>query len=244
VTHNFFDEDVAATYDDDNADLSTPEVLGPMIEFLAGLAEGGPALELGIGTGRVAVPLAQTGVSVHGIELSEAMAERLGAKPGAIDIGVTIGDFATATVDREFSLAFVVFNTIKNLTTQEAQVACFQNVADHLKPGGYFVIEVLVPMLRSLHPGQNLLAYHLSENRWDVDEYSFATQKSTSHHYSVRDGELIRNSVPFRYVWPEELDLMAKLAGMERCQRWGGWNREPFTDDSTFHVSVWQKPQT
>ncbi|NOX30530.1 MAG: class I SAM-dependent methyltransferase [Actinobacteria bacterium] len=214
-----------------------------MIEFLAELADGGPALELGIGTGRVAVPLAQTGVSVDGIELSEAMAERLEAKPCAIDIGVTIGDFATATVDREFSLAFVVFNTIKNLTTQEAQVACFQNVADHLSPGGYFVIEVLVPMLRSLHPGQNLLAHHMSENKWDVDEYRFATQTSTSHHYSVRDGELIRNSVPFRYVWPEELDLMAKLAGMERCQRWGGWNREPFTDDSTFHVSVWQKPR-
>jgi hypothetical protein len=179
---------------------------------------------------------------VHGIELSKAMAERLRAKPGGEDIGVTIGDFATTTVDGTFSVAYLVFNTIMNLTTQAAQVACFRNVAAHLEPGGSFVIEVGVSGLRQLPPGETIHAFHVSETRWGLDEYDVARQGLTSHHFRIVDGRLERLSVPFRYAWPSELDLMAQLAGMRLRERWSGWNREPFTSDSRKHVSVWEKP--
>ena len=219
-----------------------PAVVEPVIDFLVELAGSGRALELGIGTGRIALPLAQRGVPVHGIELSKAMAARLRAKPGAEDIGVTIGDFATTTVDGKFSLAYLVFNTILNLTTQEAQVACFRNVAAHLEPGGCFVIEVGVPGLRLLPPGETVRAFHVSETRWGLDEYDVANQGLTSHHFTIVDGKLERVSIPFRYAWPAELDLMAELAGMRLRERWSGWKREPFTSDSRKHVSVWEKP--
>jgi SAM-dependent methyltransferase len=216
--------------------------LDATVALLAELAGSGRALELAVGTGRIAVPLAQRGVPVHGIDMSKAMVERLRAKPGGADVGVTIGDIAATTVDGMFSLAYLVFNTILNLTTQAAQVACFRNAAAHLEPGGCFVIEVLVPELRLLPPGQTIRAFHLNETSWGIDEYDVANQGLTSHHFEVIDGRLDRLSVPFRYAWPSELDLMAQLAGMQLRERWSGWNREPFTSDSPKHVSVWEKP--
>jgi len=170
------------------------------------------------------------------------MVARLHAKPGSEGIGVTIGDFATTTVDGTFSVAYVVRNTIMNLTTQEAQVACFRNVSAHLEPGGCFVIEVLVPGLQRLPPGQTIQDFRLSETKWGLDEYDVATQGLVSHHFTFLDGRITRRSIPFRYVWPAELDLMAQLAGMRLRERWSGWKREPFTSDSREHVSVWEKP--
>jgi SAM-dependent methyltransferase len=238
----YFDERVAARYDDSSAEMFDPAVVEPVVDFLAGLAGDGRALELGIGTGRIALPLAQRGVPVHGIELSKAMVARLRAKAGGEDIGVTIGNFATATVEGTFSVAYLVFNTIMNLTTQAGQVACFRNVAAHLEPGGCFVIEAGVPELRRLPPGETIRAFHVGETRWGLDEYDVAIQGLTSHHYEIVDGRVERLSVPFRYVWPSELDLMAQLAGMSLRERWSGWEREPFTSDSRKHVSVWKKP--
>ncbi|MDQ3672437.1 MAG: methyltransferase domain-containing protein [Actinomycetota bacterium] len=238
----YFDEPVAARYDDD-AEMFDPAVVDPVVDFLVALAGGGRALELGIGTGRIALPLAERGVPVHGIELSKAMAARLRAKPGGEEIGVTIGDFATTTVDGTFSVAYLVFNTISNLTTQAAQVTCFRNVAAHLDPGGCFVIEVGVPDLQRLPPGETLLPLYVGETRWGYDELDVASQGLISHHFAVVDGQLERNSIPFRYAWPAELDLMAELAGMRLRERWSGWKREPFTSESRKHVSVWEKPR-
>jgi SAM-dependent methyltransferase len=237
----YFDEHVAARYDDSAADMFDPAVVEPVVDLLVELAGGGGALELGIGTGRIALPLAQRGVPVHGIELSKAMATRLRAKRGGDDVGVTIGDFATASVEATFSVAYLVFNTIMNLTTQAAQVACFRNVAAHLEPGGCFLIEVGVPGLQGLPPGETMRVFHASETRWGVDEYDVANQGLISHHLELVDGRLERLSIPFRYVWPSELDLMAELAGMTLRERWSGWNREPFTSESRKHVSIWEK---
>ena len=239
----YFDERVAARYDESSADMFDPDVVDPVVDFLVGLAGDGRALELGIGTGRIALPLARRGVPVHGIELSKAMAAKLHEKPGSEDIGVTIGDFATTTVDGTFSVAYLVFNTISNLTTQAEQVSCFRNVAAHLEPGGCFVIEVGIPELQRLPPGETFRVFHASESHWGIDEYDVANQGLISHHFEVVDGGLERNSVPFRYTWPSELDLMAELAGMSLRERWGGWKREPFTSDSRKHVSVWEKPR-
>jgi SAM-dependent methyltransferase len=240
----YFDERVAARYDESGeiAEMFDPAVVDPVVDLLVELAGGGRALELGIGTGRIALPLAQRGVPVHGIDLSKAMVARLRAKPGGEDIGVTVGDFATTTVDGTFSVAYLVFNTIMNLTTQAAQVACFRNVGAQLEPGGCFVIEVVVPDLQRLPPGETILPLYVSETRWGFDEYDVATQGLTSHHFEIVDGRVERFSVPFRYAWPSELDLMAQLAGMNLRERWSGWKREPFTSDSREHVSVWEKP--
>jgi SAM-dependent methyltransferase len=239
----YFDERVAARYDEDEPEMFDPAVVDPAVDFLVELAGEGRALELAIGTGRIALPLAQRGVPVHGIDMSKAMVARLREKPGGEDIGVTIGDFATTTVEGTFSVAYLVFNTIQNLTTQAGQVACFRNVAAHLEPGGCFVIEVGVPSLQRLPPGETLRAFHLSETRWGIDEFDVANQGLISHHFQIVDGRVERNSVPFRYVWPEELDLMAQLAGMSLRERWSGWTREPFTNESRKHVSVWEKPR-
>ena len=238
----YFDERVAARYDESAAEMFDSAVVDPVIDLLVELAGSGRALELGIGTGRIALPLAQRGVPVHGIELSKAMVATLRAKPGGEDIGVTIGDFATAAVDGTFSVAYLVFNTILNLTTQAAQVACFRNVAAHLEPGGCFVIEVGVPGLQLLPPGETIRAFHVSETRWGFDEYDVAIQGLTSHHFEIVEGRVERLSVPFRYAWPSELDLMAQLAGMRLRERWSGWKREPYTSDSRKHVSVWETP--
>jgi SAM-dependent methyltransferase len=238
----YFDEAVAARYDDAESPMFDPAVVETTVDFLAELAGDGRALELGIGTGRVAVPLAARGVPVHGIDMSRAMVARLRAKPGGEQVGVTIGDFATTTVDGTFSVAYLVFNTIENLTTQDAQVACFRNVAAHLEPGGSFVVEVNVPDLRRLPPGDPFHVFAATETRWGFDEYDVVTQGLVSHHFEVVDGRIERVSIPFRYVWPAELDLMAELAGMRLRERWSGWKREPFTSESRKHVSVWQTP--
>ena len=237
----YFGERIAARYDDD-AGIFESAVVDPVVDLLVELAGSGRALELGIGTGRIALPLARRGVQVHGIELSKAMAARLRAKPGGREIGVTIGDFATTTVDGTFSVAYLVFNTIMTLTTQAAQVACFRNVAAHLEPGGCFVIEVGIPALRQLPPGETIHAFHVGETSWGLDEYDVARQALISHHFRIVDGKLERLSIPFRYAWPAELDLMAELGGMTLRERWSGWKREPFTSDSVKHVSVWEKP--
>jgi SAM-dependent methyltransferase len=238
----YFDESVAARYDESSAEMFDPAVVDPAVDFLVALAGSGNALELGIGTGRIALPLAQRGVPVHGIELSNAMVARLRAKPGGEEIGVTIGDFSTTSVEGTFTLAYLVFSTIGNLTTQAAQVACFRNVAAHLEPGGCFVIEVGIPQLQRLPPGETMRVFHASQTHWGIDEYDVATQGLTSHHFQIVEGTLERESIPFRYVWPSELDLMAQLAGMRLRERWSGWKREPFTSDSRKHVSVWEKP--
>jgi len=237
----YFDERVAARYDESDEVMVDAGDVDPLVDFLVEIAGGGRALEFGVGTGRIALPLAQRGVPVHGIDLSRAMVARLRAKPDGGDIGVTIGDFSTTTVDGPFSLAYLVFNTIMNLTTQAAQVACFRNAAAHLEPRGCFVIEVGVPQLQRLPPGETIHAFHVSETRWGFDEYDVATQGMTSHQLEFVDGRVERVSVPFRYAWPSELDLMAQLAGMTLRERWGGWKREPFTSDSDKHVSVWEK---
>jgi SAM-dependent methyltransferase len=218
-----------------------PSKVDPVVDFLAELASDGSALELGIGTGRIALPLTQRGVRVYGVDLSEAMVARLRAKPGADQIGVTIGDFATTTVDGRFSVAYLIFNTIMNLTSQDEQVACFQNVAAHLQPGGCFVIEVGIPDLQRLPPGESVRPFTVTPERLGFDEYDIANQGLISHHYWVEDGKLEVFSAPFRYVWPAELDLMARLAGMSLRERWSGWHREPFTSESREHVSVWVK---
>jgi SAM-dependent methyltransferase len=242
MPEDHFGERVAERYDESEGDMFEPAVVEQTVELLAELARGGSALELGIGTGRIALPLARRGVPVHGIDLSEAMVARLRAKPGGEDVPVAIGDFATTTVDGTFSLAYLVFNTIENLTTQAAQVACFRNVAAQLEPGGCFVVEVGVPQLQRLPPGETARVFHVSETRWGLDELDVATQALTSHHFEIVDGRLERLSIPFRYVWPAELDLMAQLAGMSLRERWSGWKREPFTSESRKHVSVWEKP--
>jgi SAM-dependent methyltransferase len=242
MPEDYFGEHIAARYDEWDAALATPAVLDPIVDFLAALAGDGPALELGVGTGRIALPLARRGVPVHGIDLSPAMVARLRAKPGAEDVAVTVGDFATTRVEGEFSLAYLLINTIMNLTSQDEQVACFENVAAHLRPGGCFVIEVNVPDLQRLPPGETVRAFDVSPDRLGFDEYDVAAQGLVSHHYRTVDGELDVVAIPFRYVWPSELDLMARLAGMTLRERWGGWAREPFDGESRLHVSVWEKP--
>jgi SAM-dependent methyltransferase len=237
----YFGERVAASYDDSSADMFGRDAVQPAVDLLADLAGRGRALELGIGTGRIALPLAQRGIPVHGIDLSRAMVARLQAKPGGDAIGVSIGDFATTTVDGTFSVAYLVFNTIMNLTTQAAQVACFRNVAAHLGPGGCFVIEVAVPDLRILPPGQTAVPFHVSPTKWAFDLYDVATQAMSSNYVEVEDGRGEYRTIPFRYVWPAELDLMAQLAGMRLRERWAGWKREPFTSESRQHVSIWEK---
>ena len=236
-----FDGRIADEYDALWADSFAPAVVDPAVNFLAELAGAGAALELGIGTGRIALPLSRRGVRVHGVELSPAMVEQLQAKPGTEDVGVTIGDFATTKVAGTFNLAYLVRNTIMNLTTQDEQVECFRNVAAHLEPGGCFVIEVVVPDLQRLPPGDTVRAFEVTPSHLGFDEIDVATQGLISHHYWVIDGQLETFSSPFRYVWPSELDLMARLAGMTLRERWTDWDRSPFTSDSRSHVSVWEK---
>ena len=242
MPEDHFGEGVAERYDESSADMFDPAVIDPVVDFLAELAGEGAALELGIGTGRIALPLSQRGVRVQGIDLSEAMVAKLREKPGGEEIDVAIGDFATTRVDGTFSLAYLVFNTINNLTSQDEQVACFRNVAAHLEPGGCFVIEVGVPGLRTLPPGKRFRVFDFSETHIGIDEYDVERQGLVSHHFSLLDdGRWRLVSMPFRYVWPEELDLMARMAGMKLRERWSGWEREPFTSESTKHVSVWKK---
>ena len=239
---NHFDERVAPNYDANASAMFDPAVLNPTVDFLADLAGTGAALEFAIGTGRVALPLSERGVRVHGIELSPAMIEQLRAKASSDQIGITAGDMATTAVDRKFALVYLVFNTIMNLTTQEGQVACLRNAAAHLEPGGHFVIEVAVPDLRRLAPGTNTRVFTVTRRYVGFDEYTdFGAQLMYSHHWRDDGDKLSAFRVPFRYVWPSELDLMAQLAGMELVERWASWTREPFTNDSPSHISVWRR---
>lgn len=240
---NYFDKEVAERYDETSQEMYAPDVLEPAVEFLAELASGGPALELGIGTGRIALPLSERGIDVHGIDLSAEMLDQLRAKPGGDRISTTVGDASTTRIPGTFRLAYIVWNTIMNLTTQEEQVACFQNVAAHLEPGGSFVVEVMVPDLRRLPPGETVHPFLVTPSRLGFDEYDTVTQGLVSHHYTFEGREARTESMPFRYVWPSELDLMAQLAGMPLRERWATWTREPFTPDSTSHVSVWEKTE-
>jgi len=237
----YFDEPIAARYDETSSERFRRDEVDATVDLLVELAGGGRALELAIGTGRIAVPLAARGVEVAGIEKSEAMAARLRAKPGGDAIPVTIGDMATTTIEGTFSLVYLVYNTIGNLTTQDAQVACFRNAAAHLAPGGCFLIEIGVPGLRTLPPGERYQVFYGSDDYWGIDEYDVANQGLISHHVENVDGEYRRFSMPFRFAWPAEFDLMARLAGMTLRERWSSWTREPFTSESTKHVSVWEK---
>jgi SAM-dependent methyltransferase len=226
---DWFAGDVAARYDADTADMAVE----PVVAFLAPLAGGG-ALELAIGTGRIAVPLAARGVRVAGIDLSPDMVAELQKKTDAIP--VAIGDYATTQIDGAFSLVFIVFNSISNQTTQEGQVATFANAAAHLEPGGRFVVEVGV---RNRQP---LEVFDLTDTHVGVDEYDADTQRLVSHHFTLIDGNWRRRSVPFRSASPGEFDLMAQLAGLVLRERWADWDRSPFTAESMKHVSVWEKP--
>lgn len=241
MRENHFGEGVAERYDASSADMFSPSVVEPTVSFLAALAGDGPALEFGVGTGRIALPLRERGVEVHGVDLSAAMVAQLRAKPGGAEMPVTIGDFATTRVDASFALVYLVFNTINNLTTQDEQVECFVNAGRHMRPGGCFVVEVGVPSLQRLPPGETVRAFTVTPNRLGFDEYEVATQGLVSHHYWIEDDALRRLSVPFRYVWPSELDLMARIAGMRLRERWADWSRGSFTAESRKHISVWEK---
>jgi SAM-dependent methyltransferase len=226
----------ADRYDDGLGAMGRPEAIDPAVDCLAELAGDGGALEFAIGTGRIALPLAARGVRVAGIDLSEPMVAQLRAKPGGAAIPVTIGDMTTTCVDGTFRVVYLVYNTINNLTTQEAQVACFENAARHLEPGGAFVVEVGVPDLQRLPPGERYVTFAVDDDYIGVDEYDVVEQGMISHHQSTGR----RVSVPFRYVWPSELDLMARIAGLRRRDRWADWDRSPFTAASRSHVSVWE----
>ena len=235
-----FDGEIAGRYDAAHAAMFDRSVVEPTVDRLDKLAGSGAALEFGIGTGRIALPLAKRGVTVHGIDRSAAMLAELHSKPGADLIQTSTGDFATTTVNGSFSLVYLVFNTIMNLTQQADQVQAFVNAAAHLQPGGRFVVEVMVPELRRLPPGVTTRVFAAEPNHWGFDEYDTVSQRLISHHLEGSAGGIRQRSLPLRYVWPAELDLMAQIAGMELEQRWGGWRGEPFTAHSRSHVSVWR----
>jgi SAM-dependent methyltransferase len=244
MPEDLFDERVAAGYDSSSGEMFEPETIDACARFLADLAGDGRALEFAIGTGRIALPLSRLGVRVCGIDLSPAMVARLREKPGAEEIDVTMGDFATTRVEGSFRLVYLVYNTIGNLTSQDEQVECFRNAARHLEPGGTFVIEVGIPQLRRLPPGETVRAFALEPDHLGFDEFEISEQRGVSRHYTIVDGRLELFSTPYRYVWPSELDLMARIAGLGLRERWSGWKREPFTSESAKHVSVWEKPLT
>ncbi|MBD0421600.1 class I SAM-dependent methyltransferase [Streptomyces sp. TRM S81-3] len=237
-----WNEQVAQGYDESSAHMYAPDVLGPAVSFLERRAGRGPALEFAVGTGRVALPLSERGVRVAGIEKSEPMARELGRKPGGDDVALTIGDMTTSRVPGTFSLVYLVYNAITCLLSQQEQVACFRNAARHLQPGGRFVIEVFVPELQRLPPGETARPFHIGDRHVGFDTYDLVNQQLVSHHYTIVDGQGSTFLSPHRYVWPSELDLMAMLAGLDLSERWADWNEAPFTASSRSHVSVWQKP--
>ena len=239
---DLWDEETARRYDESSAFMFAPEVLDPAVDLLAELAGDGPALEFAIGTGRVAIPLTGRGVPVTGIELSAPMVAELHRKVDPASVPATVGDMATTTVSGEYSLVYLVWNSLGNVRTQDEQVEVFRNAARHLAPGGRFVVEIGVPSLRRLPPGQQAVPFHVGDRHVGFDTYDLATQQATSHHYTKQpDGSFRYGAHHFRYVWPAELDLMARLAGMGLEARYADWRRTPFTSDSTDHVSVWRK---
>lgn len=239
---DLWDEETARRYDTASAAMFAPEVLEPAVDLLAGLAGEGPALELAVGTGRVAIPLAERGVPVTGIDLSQPMIDELHRKVGPDVVPATVGDMATTRVPGSFALVYLVFNTLGNVRTQDEQVAVFANAARHLAPGGRFVVEIGVPPLRRLPPGQSAVPFDVSDDHVGFDTFDLVTQQATSHHYSREaDGTFRYDPHHFRYVWPSELDLMARLAGLTFEARYADWRRSPFTADSEAHVSVWRR---
>ncbi|WP_097232470.1 class I SAM-dependent methyltransferase [Streptomyces zhaozhouensis] len=239
-----WNDDAARRYDTPGTGMFAPEVLGPTVERLAALAEGGRALEFAVGTGRVAVPLAERGVPVTGIELSRPMVRRLREKVDEETVPVVVGDMATATAPGTFRLVYLVFNTISNLLEQSAQVECFRNAARHLAPGGRFVIELGVPDLRKLPPGQDGVVWSTRDDYLALDSYDVLRQRLVSHHVRVDDGggaRVFRSQ--HRYAWPAELDLMAQLAGFALESRHADWEGAEFTADSPSHVSVYRLPE-
>ena len=238
---DYWTVETARAYDEGSAFMFEPEVLDPAVDFLAALAGDGAALELAIGTGRVAIPLVDRGVRVSGIELSQPMTDELHRKRA--DIPVVVGDMATARVDGEFALVYVVWNSIGNVRTQAEQVECFRNAARHLAPGGRFVVELGVPGIRRFPPGQAAVPFHVGSHHVGIDTYDMTTQQGTSHHYHRHDdGTVTYGESNFRYIWPAECDLMAQLAGMTLERRVADWHGTPFTGDSESHVSVWRTP--
>ncbi|KAK1182875.1 class I SAM-dependent methyltransferase [Streptomyces sp. NBS 14/10] len=241
-----WDAEIAQGYDTPGAGMFAPEVLDPTVDRLAELADGGRALEFAIGTGRVAVPLAQRGVPVTGIEMSQPMIGQLRTKADDATIPVVVGDMATATADAPdtFQLVYLIYNTISNLLTQAEQVACFRNAARHLAPGGRFVIELWVPEVRKLPPGQQAMVWKSEAGYIGLDTYDVLRQHVVSHHFrfgEAREARVFRS--PHRYIWPTELDLMAQLAGFELESRHADWQGAEFTAESRSHVSVYRLPQ-
>ena len=234
--------EIASVYDTTSARMFAPEVLGPAVDVLAALAGHGAALEFAVGSGRVALPLSERGVPVAGIELSPHMAAALRGKPGAAAVPVTIGDMTSTLVAGVYSLVYLVFNTIMNVTTQDEQVSVFENAAAHLAPGGRFVVEVGVPAVSGLPAGELGRVFDVSPTHAGIDTIDDPVgQITSSHHWTLIGGQWRNSSAPFRYVWPSELDLMARLAGLRLEHRWAGWDKSPFTAASTSQVAVYQK---
>ena len=238
-----WDAEIAGAYDSAYREMFGPAVLGPMTAGLAELAGGGPALEFAVGTGRVALPLSAAGVPVHGLELSGPMADRLRAKPGADAIPVTIGDMRSARVPGgPFTLVYLVANTLMNVTTQDDQLAVFANAAAHLTAGGYFALELIVPQLRRVPPGQDAWVFTMETGHVGIETFDDVVgQVAWSHHWVEIEGRLVRHSAPYRYIWPSELVLMARIAGFEFQERWGDWVRSPFAAESGRQVAVFVK---
>lgn len=237
-----WDGETAASYDATHAGMFDPHLLERTVDVLAEFCGGGRALEFAIGTGRVALPLSARGVPVQGLELSPHMVEQLRRKPGAAAVPVTIGDMTSTRVAGEFALVYLVFNTIMNVTTQDEQIAVFDNAAHHLRPGGRFVVEVVVPQLRALPPGELGRVFTLEPDHVGLETFDdVATQVSWSHHWALVDGRLVRHSAPYRYVWPPELDLMGRLAGFRLEHRWADWTRSPFTSGSVGQIAVFTR---
>ncbi len=240
MSDDLWGDEIAEEYDASLGAMAAADVVATTVDVLVDLAAGGPVLELAIGTGRIGLPLSDRGVEVHGIELSQPMIDKMRSKPGGERIHVARGDMATTRAEGEFSLVYLVFNTITNLLTQAEQVACFRNAAAHLRSGGRFLIETFVPDLRRLPAGERFVTFVVSPDHVGIDEYDVAAQRLVSHHTWIRDGRVAQFDSPHRYAWPAEYDLMAELAGMRLEHRWAGWNRSPFTAESTSHVSVWR----
>jgi SAM-dependent methyltransferase len=241
VPQNLFTGRFAEGYDLGSPEMYEPSLLAATAGFLCAEASGGSALEFGIGTGRVALPLRERGVPVSGIDISSDMIAQLHAKPGSAEIEAVVGDFATTVVPGEFSLVYIVFNSITNLLEQSEWVQAFRNAARHLGPGGRFVMELEVPDLRRFPPGALARPFDMSPDHLGFDTLDIATQRGVSHHYYFVEGHVGRFDSPFRYAWPAELDLMAQMASMRLRDRWADWDRSPFTSDSRKHVSVWER---
>jgi SAM-dependent methyltransferase len=241
MAETHFDEWIAQHYEDLWPELFVPEAIDAPVEVLAQWAGPGPVLELGVGTGRIALPLSRRGLEVQGIELSRPMATRLGQAADSRNVEVTIGDFATTSLDKRFTLAYLIRNTITNLTTQDEQVACFQNAAAHLIPGGSFCVENYIPELQRIPVSQSVHVFVASPTHLAFEDYDTGSQIAVSHHYWMINGQMRTMSSPHRYVWPAELDLMARLAGMTLVERWADWRGTPFNGTSRSHVSIWTK---